>query len=180
MNDTPTTESYTLSLHDALPICLEDDFSSLKELVGMARTLRSEFQISPEVKMPLAVKLDPSCLSGGFLKSQGALIGLLVGGPTPSYLAQDATKPSGSVALAGNGFEIFCQVAGLVDMEKLLAKFRKDAEHESAFAARLEAKLANPAFVGSAPGEIVQKEREKLSEAKARIAKLSRYLEELA
>ncbi len=159
---------------------LEDDFSSLKELVGMARTLRSEFQISPEVKMPLAVKLDPSCLSGGFLKSQGALIGLLVGGPTPSYLAQDATKPSGSVALAGNGFEIFCQVAELVDMEKLLAKFRKDAEHEGAFAACLEAKLANPAFVGSAPGEIVQKEREKLSEAKARIAKLSRYLEELA
>ncbi|TXT49537.1 MAG: hypothetical protein FD137_615, partial [Spirochaetes bacterium] len=39
---------------------------------------------------------------------------------------------------------------------------------------------ANSAFVGSAPAEIVQKERDKLEETKARIAKLSRYVEELA
>src|SRR5690349_24919949 len=39
-NDTATTEIYTLSLHDALPIC-EDEFG------GGGRPLRRSFEIAP-------------------------------------------------------------------------------------------------------------------------------------
>ncbi|TXT41774.1 MAG: valyl-tRNA synthetase, partial [Spirochaetes bacterium] len=138
-------------------LALEINFSVLKDLVGMARTLRSEFQISPEIKMPLEIRIDSACAAGDFLKTQGPLVGLLVGGPLPQFLEGEAKKPVGSVALVGNGFEIFCHVAGLVDMAKLRGNFRKDMEREAAFASRLEAKLANSAFVGSAPAEIVQK-----------------------
>ncbi|MFA5852589.1 MAG: hypothetical protein WC820_07810, partial [Spirochaetales bacterium] len=68
----------------------------------------------------------------------------------------------------------------LVDSAKLIAKLDKDIQRESAFASKVRAKLANPAFVSSAPAEIVEQERGKCAEAESKVAKLRRYVEELS
>ena len=155
-------------------------FASLKELVTLARTLRSEFQIPPEVKMPLEIRLGPEFTATEFMKRGASLIGLLVNGPEPLFLGQDSPRPAGAVALVGKGFELFVHVKELVDSAKLIAKLEKDMQRESAFAAKVRAKLANPAFVTSAPAEIVAQEREKCAEAESKVAKLRHYVEELA
>src|SRR2546426_5843808 len=36
-NDTATTEIYTLSLHDALPICLEEKYDAVRQLIAMGK-----------------------------------------------------------------------------------------------------------------------------------------------
>jgi valyl-tRNA synthetase len=155
-------------------------FESLRELVTMARTLRSEFQIPPEAKMPLEIRLDAGFEGAAFMERQAALIALLVNGPEPVFLSSAAPRTSGTIALAGKGFELFLKVKDLVDTEKLVAKFRKDIQREEAYVSRVKAKLANPAFTGSAPAEIVAQERAKCEEAETRASKLDRYVKELS
>ncbi len=155
-------------------------FESLRELVTMARSLRSEFQIAPETQMPLFIKLDSTLDAGDFLKRNAPLIGLLVSGPLPMFLEPGAVKPSGSIALAGKGFELIVQVKELIDVQKLLGKLRKDIEREEVFALKLKAKLANEAFTNSAPPDIVEQERRKLADTESRSAKLRRYVEDLS
>jgi valyl-tRNA synthetase len=159
---------------------LDVEFGTLKELVTLARTLRSEFLIAPEVKMPIDIKVGPGFQGKEFLERNAGLIALLANGPVPKFIDSGETKPQGALALAGRGYELYLHVRELVDTGKLVQKFGKDIDHEKAFAEKVRAKLANPAFVSSAPPEIVAKEREKCAEAESRAAKLARYIEELA
>jgi valyl-tRNA synthetase len=155
-------------------------FESLQGLVVLARTLRSEFQIPPEAKMPLTVKFEEGFDGAEFLQRNAALVALLVNGPEPRFAAPGTPKPAGAVALVGKGFELFVDVAELVDKAKLVAKLEKDIQKEAAFVAKVKAKLANEAFVGSAPAEIVAQERQKGADAESKVAKLTHYVEELS
>lgn len=156
---------------------IENGFAGMQELVRMARTLRSEFQIGSEKSMPISLHFEPGCLAEAFIKRNTALVGLLVGGPAPAVVD---TRPAGTVVLAGRGYEAFASVRDVVDIPRLLAKLQKDVEKDGLFARKTAAKLANEAFVNSAPPEVIAKEKEKLSETEARIAKLCRFVEELS
>ena len=161
---------------------VRDGFDSLQELVRLARTLRAEFQIPPETPLRLAVKTDEGFDGSAFLRVNAALAGLFVNGPAPDFVA---AKPAGqagagAVGMAGPGFEAWAFVREVVDVPKLVAKLGKDADKEAQYVERTKAKLANEAFVNSAPAEIVAKEREKLAEAERRVARLRQYAEELA
>ncbi|MGB4587163.1 MAG: class I tRNA ligase family protein, partial [Rectinemataceae bacterium] len=155
-------------------------FDSLRELVTLARTLRSEFQIPPEARMPLEIRFGAGFVGADFMKRGGSLIALLVNGPEPCFLEKDAARPAGTVALIGKGFELFVDVKELVDTAKLVAKLDKDIQKESAFVAKVQAKLTNQSFVASAPAEIVAQERQKCAEAESKVVKLRHYIEELS
>ena len=115
---------------------LAAEFESLRELVARgANPALPKFQIAPEVKMALEVKLDPSCTAADFLRRNADLAGLLVNGPAPRFLEAGAARPVGAVALVGRGFEAFARVRELVDVARLTAKLSKDAEKELSFAA---------------------------------------------
>jgi len=152
-------------------------FAALQELVRLARTLRSEFQIPAETPLRLAVRPDAGFAGGGFLERNADLVGLLVNGPLPAFVE---AKPAGAVGLSGSGFEAWAFVRDAVDVEKLRKKLGADIEKEGQYVDRTRAKLANDGFVSSAPAEVIAREREKLVEAERRVGRLGQYLGELA
>ena len=161
----------------AVDASLDGSFEALRELVRLTRSLRVEFGIAPEAKIRLALRYETGFVGAAFLRANGALIGLLANGPSPE---ETDTRPNGTVALVGRGFEAYAFVKESVDAAKLLEKLRKDVDKDEQYAARTRAKLANTGFTGSAPPEVVAKEREKLEEAERRAGKYRHYLEELA
>jgi valyl-tRNA synthetase len=152
-------------------------FDSLRELVRLARTLRSEFQIPPEARMRLSLRFEAGFEGADFLARNGELVGLLVNGPVPEV---SPSRPAGTVALVGKGFEAYAFVKDAVDVGKLVEKLRKEVDKDELFAERTRAKLANPGFAAAAPAEVVAKEREKLEEAARRAEKYRHYVSELA
>jgi valyl-tRNA synthetase len=156
---------------------LDASFEALRELVRLTRSLRVEFGIPPEAKIRLALRFEKGFTGAAFLRESGALIGLLAGGPAPE---EADSRPEGTIALVGRGFEAYAFVKESVDAGRLLEKLRKDVDKDEQYAARTRAKLANAGFTGSAPAEVIAREREKLEEAERRAGKYRHYLEELA
>jgi valyl-tRNA synthetase len=156
---------------------LEADFDSLRELVGLARNLRGEFQIPPSQRMRLDVRVEAGFRGAAFLRGHADLVGLLVNGPAPAFAE---ARPSGAVALVGKGFEAYAAVRESVDAAKLVEKLRRDIDKDQQYIVRTRAKLSNEGFVNSAPAEVVERERGKLVEAERRSAKLAQYVEELS
>jgi valyl-tRNA synthetase len=156
---------------------LLERFGSVKELVTIVRSLRSEFGIAPEKKLRVAVRFDDGFAGGAFMGRNAELVSLLAGASAIEFIG---TKPAGALSLAGRGFEVYVFAREAVDVALLAARFAKEAEKERQYVARTQAKLGNAAFVDSAPAEVVEKERQKLKEAEVRAEKLEKYLGDLA
>jgi valyl-tRNA synthetase len=141
------------------------------------RTLRSEFQIAPEISIPLSLEFDDSFSHGRFIQNHIELISLLAGASSVS-IAKGPEK--GSVSLVGSGFTVHVQVRGLLDIAKLIDRLSREAERERAYIEKLKTKLGNQTFLSSAPTHIIEKEKEKLTLSMAKAAKLELYIEELS
>jgi len=66
-----------------------------------------------------------------------------------------------------------------IDQMKQRAKYEREIERADADIARVDAKLNNPNFVSRAPEEVVEEEKEKREEARARKAKIAEALQRL-
>jgi valyl-tRNA synthetase len=75
--------------------------------------------------------------------------------------------------------EVLVDLAGLIDVAAEIARNEKELERLAGFIKGKAAKLANANFVDRAPAEVVEKERESLTEAQQRIAALEATLADL-
>jgi len=156
---------------------IEAHFRVLQEIVSLVRTLRSEFQIPPEVALPLNLILDKDFAHAAFIEAHRPLIALLAGA---SDVEIGGAPGKGTVSLVGNGVTVRVQVKGLVDIAKLIEHLSKEAAKERAYINKLNAKLSNTTFLSSAPPDIIEKEKEKLATSMAKTEKLERYIQELS
>ncbi len=165
--DEPARRNPVLDVHTA----------SLKELVTLVRSLKSEFSIAPEKKLRIAVRFDDGFDGGAFIERNAELVSLLVNASAVEFLP---AKPAGVLSLAGRGFEVYVYAREAVDAAQLATRFAKEADKEKLYIERTRTKLGTASFVDSAPADIVEKERQKLRDAEVRIAKLERYIADLA
>jgi len=161
----------------------ERHFAFLQELVRMIRTLRSECTISPEKKLRVNVRLAAE--QERVLRDNEQLVKLLAGiSEMEIETASGAdgaagNRPSGSIGMAGSGFEVFVFIAEAVDITALKQKFNKDLERDRVFIRGLQTKLANEQFVKNAPPELVSAEKTKLEDGLARTNKIESWLRDL-
>jgi valyl-tRNA synthetase len=70
-------------------------------------------------------------------------------------------------------------LAGEIDAEEERANLQKDLDYTIGFKKSVEVKLANERFVQNAKPELVEKERQKLADAEAKIVALQEALARL-
>jgi len=85
----------------------------------------------------------------------------------------DIVRPPQSAVSVAAGFEIFVPLAGLIDVEKELARLRKDVAGAGAELERCNQKLSNDGFVKRAPAAEVEKIRERLVRQIKKITRLN-------
>ena len=73
----------------------------------------------------------------------------------------------------------YLPLAGVVDLAEERARLEKEREEAAKQIAGTEKKLANEQFVSKAPKEVVEQQRERLAEAKAKSEKLAAAIERL-
>ena len=75
--------------------------------------------------------------------------------------------------------EAFLPTGELVDVEKEIARLNKEIANMENEIKRAEGKLNNPGFVGKAPANVVQAERDKLTTNKTMLEALHKRLEDM-
>lgn len=76
--------------------------------------------------------------------------------------------------------QVLVPMAGLIDKDAELARLDKEIQRLQGEVQRVGGKLANEGFVAKAPAEVLDKERAKLAEAEAALAKLVEQREKIA
>jgi valyl-tRNA synthetase len=145
-----------------------NDFVCIKDIVTGIRSIRADIKIEP-VK-----KLD-SIISAGnrekLLQENSAVIAGLAR-LADLKISKKAVKTKTSVGFIAGQVEVFIELSGVVDFKKEKERIEKEIKNVEPYAAQLEKKLGNKAFLSGAPEAVVNSEQVKLEEAKLKLEKL--------
>ncbi|WP_337044937.1 valine--tRNA ligase [Emticicia sp. 17c] len=147
------------------------DFEILSEIISTVRNTRNAKQISPKEALPLAIKTSNKARYEGL----AGLISKLANISGIQYV-QDKTE---GVSFVIKGDEFTLDLGGNIDIETEKANLQKDLDYTLGFKKSVESKLANERFVQNAKPDIIEKERQKLADAEAKIKALEEALAKL-
>jgi valyl-tRNA synthetase len=146
-----------------------NDFEAIFGIVAKVREIRNTNQLSPKEVLPLAVKTA----NMAFYATFGSHIQKLA---NTTDIAQVTEAPAQSITFLQKADELFVTVAKEVNAEEAKAEAIKELEYLLGFKKSVEAKLSNERFVANAKPELVDKERQKLADAEAKISALQAQL----
>jgi valyl-tRNA synthetase len=88
-------------------------------------------------------------------------------------------EKSGGLPFLIKGDEFFVDIAGEIDVTQEIENSRKELEYQIGFRDSTLKKLSNERFVANAKPDVVERERQKLADADAKIQALQQRLQDL-
>jgi valyl-tRNA synthetase len=158
---------------------VEKDMNILMDIIRAVRNIRAEMGVAPGRRADILL-VAPEKDMLAVLQSGLADIRQLAVAEAITILQQMENKPPQSASAVLTGVTVYIPLKGLLDLDKEVAKVRKEIENTIKEQKRLEDKLGNPGFTSKAPEEVVQKEREKLDDIMARMRSLKLRLSDLS
>lgn len=147
------------------------DFETLFEVITNVRNLRNAKQLSPKVALPLAIKTAA-------INRFQPLESLIQKMANVSDITYTQEKAQGSAFLIKSD-EFFVDTAGEIDVDQEIADTQKELDYYIGFRDTTLKKLANEKFVANAKPDVVDRERQKLADANAKIDALNQRLQDL-
>ncbi len=147
--------------------------AAVYEAAGRIRNLKAEYNVATRRDVRLVIKDAPEWAAG-----EKDVLALLCGA---GEIALDSTyeAPKGTpVALTDVG-EVYLPLEGLIDVEAERVRLSKEIAKIEKEVAKSEGKLGNASFVDRAPAEVVEQERQRLEEWRAKLGQLREMLEGL-
>jgi valyl-tRNA synthetase len=140
---------------------IEAQFAQFQQVLRAIRDIRMRQNVPPKTRLEFSVRCDE--LTVCLLRPMEPYFASMAGatatdwGPSvnPSALSANVTLP---------GMEVFVDLAELIDVDAELARKQQELNKLFALIAAKGMKLENKNFVDRAPAEVVQKERDSLSE----------------
>ncbi len=143
----------------------ESEMQWVMDFIIGVRKIRSGMNIAPG--KPLPVMLDNTSTQDRVrVENNNAFLRSLAKLESITLLGDGEEAPESATALVGE-MKLLVPMAGLIDKEAELARLGKEIDRLEKEVQRLNGKLSNDSFVGKAPEAVVQKEREKLAEARS-------------
>ncbi len=147
------------------------NFDTLFEVISNVRNIRNAKQISPKISLPLAIKTT----SPDRFQILESMIRKMANVSDISYVNEKADGLSFLI----KSDEFFVNIAGEIDVEQEIDSTRKELDYNIGFRDSTQRKLANEKFVANAKPDVVDRERQKLADADAKIQALTQRLRDL-
>ena len=146
----------------------------LVNVVKAVRNLKTEVGIDSRKKTRVVLKADAANRK---ILSDNARYLTELAAADPIDFADE--KPARALSGVVDGAEIFLPLEGLIDTDKEIARLSKERDKLQKYISSTSAKLANEKFVGKAPANVVEAEREKLAASKEKFAALEQRIHQL-
>ena len=157
--------------HELINGDAEAEMEWLKSIIVAVRAIRSESNIPPGDELGLILGNTVADDSARVNRHKQALTKLAKVASITIAKSGEEQAPTLS-ALAGT-IEVMVPMAGLIDVDKELARLAKELDRLTAERGRLAGKLSNDNFVARAPADIVDKERAKLADIETSISSIT-------
>ena len=138
-------------------------------VVAGIRTIRNQKGLGPNKPLTLIAKTDDPTL----LRDYDAILRKLGG---LSEIEVVAAAPAAAVGFVAGGAEFFVPLEGQLDVAAEKERIIKELEYTKGFREVTQKKLSNEKFVQNAKPELVERERQKLADADAKMAALEQQL----
>ncbi len=148
--------------------------SGLQGIVGAIRSIRADYKVAPDKRVDAVVEAP---IYAEQYSSFEPVIKTLAR-VNDIKIAGEIAPPPQSATVAIGSDTVSIPLAELVDLDKEKKRLAEESAATEKFIAAIEARLANADFVSKAPEKVVKGEKEKLAEAKAKLAKLNSQLAE--
>ena len=149
----------------------EAEIEWLKSIIVAVRTIRSESNIPPGDELTLVLGNTVVTDGARVTRHMQALAKLAKVASIKIAKSGEVQAPTLS-AMAGT-IEVMVPMAGLIDVDKELARLDKELDRLTAEQGRLTSKLRNDNFVARAPADVVDKERAKLADIEISISSVT-------
>ncbi|MDR1603637.1 MAG: valine--tRNA ligase [Gracilibacteraceae bacterium] len=148
------------------------------DIIRAVRGIRADMHVAP------GRKADIVLVSAGPAEHEALLAGQsyiqqLAGGEKVTTASAPAVKPPQSAAAVLAGVTVYVPLRGLLDLDKEIARVRKEISAALETEKRLEQKLGGAGFLAQAPAAVVAGERDKLEKTRGRLKELRVRLAEL-
>ena len=173
--DSIMTTEYPTADESANDAAAEREMESVIEIVRAIRNARAEAKVEPSrfIEALIAVQDDEFPIESHL----SAISTLARVRPLTIIDKQDrAARKDEAKVLVLRDVEVILPLSGMVDREAESKRLQREIEKWRGQAARTEAKLQDEQFLSRAPADIVQREREKLSEQKDHLGRLEQQL----
>ena len=147
-----------------------NDLEWMKDFIVGIRNIRGEMDISPSKPLNVLLK-NTSDEDKRRINDNKAFLKALAKLETITQLSDDEQAPASATAIVGT-MEILIPMAGLIDKDAELTRIAKALVKVEKDLARTSGKLSNERFVSKAPADVIEKERAKMTEMEATVAKL--------
>jgi valyl-tRNA synthetase len=169
--DTICTAEYPKAEH--VNNALVAQFDAMFEVVTKVREIRNSNQLSPKLALPLCIKSDQPAAYAAVEVIMQKLANL----ESITFISEPIVDAQTFVVKSD---QFFVPLAKDQDPAELKAESEKELAYLEGFRKSVEAKLANEKFVLNAKADLVERERQKLSDAENKIKSLKEILARLA
>ncbi|HOG23297.1 MAG TPA: valine--tRNA ligase [Candidatus Omnitrophota bacterium] len=136
----------------------------LQNAVSGIRDLRARFQIPPATKPKAIIACKEKSVMETFREFEREV--KVLARLDSLELVDKFEKTGAMVANTFADFDVFISVEGLLDLEMEKKRIQKKMAEAETWLASIQKKLANPNFAEKAPADVLEKEKEKLENAK--------------
>ncbi|TDN40382.1 valine--tRNA ligase [Hymenobacter sp. UV11] len=141
-------------------------------IVAGVRNVRNQKNLGPVKQLELAVKADDQAA----IEAYASLVRKLANLSALSFVTE---APASAVSFVQGGSEFFVPLDMQVDAATERARVEKELGYAIGFRDSVNKKLGNEKFVANAKPDVLERERQKLADAEAKIAALEQALKAL-
>ncbi len=165
------------SFDEAADKSLLGDFELLQNIISNIRDVKNKNQIKPKEVLDLKYVSNDEISSAMNRKGFNELVKKMAFVDSIESVDKEASV-DGFAFICGKT-KFFAVFDIELDVEEELKKLNEELEYQKGFVNSVEKKLSNQGFVNNAPPVVVDKERKKLEDGKARIEALSERIKQL-
>ena len=144
-----------------------DNMQGIMSVIRAIRNIRAEFGISPGSKIK-SIILSRDHEFAEMLNQNQEYIKGLSGVNELQILTELMNKPSQAGSALTSKVEIYVPLEGVVDIAREIERLEKDLKMAQSDLEKAQAKLNNENFLSRAPQEVIDKERNKVEEARVK------------
>lgn len=170
------SQDYPIADIDQIDANAVADMEWMMEFITGIRSIRSQMNIPPKKQLPVLLK-DSTDIDQKRLITNHDFLSRLANLESITLLEGDA--PASATALVGK-MEILIPLEGLIDKQAEVDRLNKEITKLDKVIKQSSGKLSNDNYIVKAPAEVVQKERDKLTEMEQTLSQLKQQLNSLA